>query len=251
MAKEINLFMQDIETVDVDAIDVEIDELIDQTADKPLKKSYAQSFLPDMIPSENSEKENQETQEKQDKQHYFRQKTKIKKVIEALLFSTNEPLTFTKIREITDTIYELKPRVLRDIIDELQNDFISLQMVYRLEEIAEGFLLRTSEEFSPYLNLLYRNKRIEKLSQAAAEVLAIIAYRQPITRPQIDSIRGVDSSGVIQALLERQLVEPLGKLEAPGRPMLFGITKDFLKHFGLKDLGELPKIDAKHAPQAF
>lgn len=125
----------------------------------------------------------------------------------------------------------------------MQNDFISKQLVYRLEEIAQGFLLRTSEEFGPYLNLLYRNKRIEKLSQAAAEVLAIIAYRQPVTRPQIDSIRGVDSTGVLQALLERQLVEPLGKLEAPGRPMLFGITKDFLKHFGLRDLQELPKIE--------
>jgi len=240
MAKEINLFMQDVETVDAEN---------EPIADQPALKTYTQSsFLIDIIPCTNSDKDNRE---KEDKQHFFRQKAKIKKVIEALLFSTNEPLTFTKIREITDTIYELKPRILRDIIDELQNDFICLQMVYRLEEIAEGFLLRTSEEFSPYLNLLYRNKRIEKLSQAAAEVLAIIAYRQPITRPQIDSIRGVDSSGVIQALLERQLVEPLGKLEAPGRPMLFGITKDFLKHFGLKDLGELPKIDAKHTPQTF
>ncbi len=239
MAKEINLFMQDVETVDAEN---------EPIAEQPALKTYTQSsFLNDTVPYTHSEKDNTE----KDKQHFFRQKAKIKKVIEALLFSTNEPLTFTKIREITDTIYELKPRVLRDIIDELQNDFISLQMVYRLEEIAEGFLLRTSEEFSPYLNLLYRNKRIEKLSQAAAEVLAIIAYRQPITRPQIDSIRGVDSSGVIQALLERQLIEPLGKLEAPGRPMLFGITKDFLKHFGLKDLGELPKIDAKHAPQTF
>ncbi len=78
-----------------------------------------------------------------------------------------------------------------------------------------------------------------KLSHAATEVLAIIAYRQPITRPQIDAIRGVDSSGTLTQLLERNLVEPLGKLEAPGRPTLFGTTKEFLKHFGLKDLSEL------------
>lgn len=232
MAKEINLFMQDVETAEVETLE---DVNINVNSEVKIKETYSKDSLPDVYTGENSG-------DFQDKQFYFRQKVKAKRVIEALLFSTNEPLTFTKIREIIDTIYEFKPRVLREIIDELQNDFITKQMVYRLEEIAEGFLLRTSEEFGPYLNLLYRNKRVEKLSQAASEVLAIIAYRQPITRPQIDAIRGVDSSGVIVALLERQLIEPLGKLEAPGRPMLFGITKDFLKHYGLKDLNELPKI---------
>lgn len=226
MAKEINLFMQEVEI---------------KSQEKEEKKPATEGFFPGFFDEKQDSPEKKSL--KEEKEHYFKQKAKVKRVIEALLFSTNEPLSFTKIREITDTIYEFKPRILRELIDELQNDFISKQMVYRLEEIAEGFLLRTSEEFGPYLNLLYRNKRIEKLSQAAAEVLAIIAYRQPITRPQIDSIRGVDSSGTLQALLERQLIEPLGKLEAPGRPTLFGITKDFLKHFGLKSLGELPKLD--------
>jgi segregation and condensation protein B len=232
MVKEINLFLDEVETI------VTADETVDEPVNKPVKKTYTQNFLPGIEDFDHDEK----YLVVDEKQLYFQNKAKAKRVIEALLFSTNEPLSFIKIREITDTIYPFKPRVLKEIIDELQNDFISKQLVYRMEEIAEGYLLRTSEEFGPYLNLLYRNKRIEKLSQAASEVLAIIAYRQPVTRPQIDSIRGVDSSGVLQALLERQLIEPLGKLEAPGRPTLFGITKDFLKHFGLKDLSELPQI---------
>lgn len=236
MVKEINLFLQDVETV--------ASEETVPLAEKPPKKCYTQDFFPGMQDVDAPiKKEEEKNSAKEEEKIFLHNRAKAKRVIEALLFSTNEPLSFVKIREITDTIYPFKPRVLREIIDELQNDFISKQLVYRLEEIAQGFLLRTSEEFGPYLNLLYRNKRIEKLSQAAAEVLAIIAYRQPVTRPQIDSIRGVDSTGVLQALLERQLVEPLGKLEAPGRPMLFGITKDFLKHFGLRDLQELPKIE--------
>ena len=99
--------------------------------------------------------------------------------------------------------------------------------------------MRTCEEYSPFVDLIHRNKRTEKLSQASAEVLAIIAYRQPITRPQIEAIRGVDSSGILQNLLERQLIEPTGKLEAPGRPTLYGTTKDFLQHFGLRSAEEL------------
>lgn len=167
----------------------------------------------------------------------------IKRVIEALLFSSSEPLPFQKIKEITDTIQELPPRALRNIIQTLQDEYVSLQRAFQLEEIAQGFILRTSEKYHTYIELLGRNKRTEKLSQASAEVLAIVAYKQPITRPQIDAIRGVDSSGTVANLLERQLIQVVGKLEAAGRPSLYGITKDFLKHFGLRDLQELPQIE--------
>lgn len=166
----------------------------------------------------------------------------IKNIIEALLFSHSDPLSFQKIREVTDTVYPLKPRVIREILLELQREYMSQKRSFQLEEIAEGFLLRTCEEYSPYIELLLHNKRAEKLSQAAAEVLAIIAYKQPITRPQIDAIRGVDSSGTLHNLLERQLIEPVGKLEVAGRPTLYSITKDFLKHFGMRDLKDLPPL---------
>lgn len=167
----------------------------------------------------------------------------IKRVIEALLFVSSEPLPFHKIREITDTIHPLPPKILRSLLQTLHDEYMVQQRAFRLEEIAQGFILRTREEFSPFIELLGRNKRTEKLSQAAAEALAIIAYKQPITRPQIDAIRGVDSSGIICNLLERQLIQPLGKLEVPGRPTLYGITKEFLHHFGLKDIKELQHLE--------
>lgn len=175
-------------------------------------------------------------------QHEKVMRQKGKRIIEALLFASRDPLPFEKIREIIDTFYAFKPRVLREIIEELQEEYVNQQHAFRLEEIAQGYLMRTCEEYSPFMELLYRNKRAEKLSQASAEVLAIIAYKQPVTRPQIESIRGVDCSGIIQNLLERQLIEPVGKLEVPGRPTLYGITKNFLKHFGLRDLKELPIV---------
>jgi segregation and condensation protein B len=172
---------------------------------------------------------------------------KVKQVIESLLFASSEPIPLNKIREITDEIYSFKPKVLFEIIHELQAEYDFQQRAFCLEEIAQGFILRTRMEFGSFIEQLYRNRRTEKLSQAATEVLAIIAYRQPVTRPQIDAIRGVDSSAVLAALIERQLVESVGKLEAPGRPTLYGITKDFLKHYGLRDLTELPQIAVSFA----
>ncbi len=169
-------------------------------------------------------------------------RSQVKRLIEALLFAGSDPLPFNKIREVADALHPFRPKILRELIDELREDYISLKRGFRLEEIAQGFVLRSCSEYGKYIELLYRNRRTEKLSQASSEVLAIIAYRQPITRPQIDAIRGVDSSGSLQNLLERQLIEPKGKLEAPGRPTLYGITDEFLKYFGLKNVDELPRF---------
>lgn len=167
----------------------------------------------------------------------------IKRVIEALLFASSDPLSLEKIREVVETIHPITPRDLKAIIQAIQDEYYVQKRSFKIEEIAQGFVLRSCEEFHPYIEQLFRNKRAEKLSHAAAEVLAIIAYRQPITRPQIEGIRGVDCSGVLQVLLDRQLVEQVGKLEAPGRPSLYGTTKDFLRHFGLRDVRELPPLN--------
>lgn len=169
----------------------------------------------------------------------------VKRVIEALLFTSNDPISLIKLREITASICPLRPRQLRRIIEELRQEYISQQRAFKLEEIAQGYVLRTHEEYASYIDLFYRQKRGEKLSYASTEVLAIVAYRQPITRPQIDAIRGVDSSGTVTQLLERNLIEPVGRLEAPGRPTLYGTTKEFLKHYGLKDLKELVPANPK------
>lgn len=238
MAKEINLFEQEIEEEEVPT---QTDAAPSTTPTTPTETKIAaapktlsqQPTLPGILENIQAAQRNQQ-QEKFIRQH-------AKRIIEALLFASNEPLPFKKIHEVVDTFHEFKPRIIRDLILELQQEYLSQQRAFRLVEIAQGFLLRTCEEYGPFLEALHRNKRTEKLTQASAEVLAIIAYRQPITRPQIEAIRGVDCSGIVQNLLERQLIEPVGKLEAPGRPTLYSITKDFLKHFGLRDLEELPK----------
>jgi segregation and condensation protein B len=236
MAREINLFDLEIEkTETVVSVQEYPTTSIEQTGSASQNKTKSkQPTLPGILEGIQSAQRTQQ-QEKFIRQH-------AKRIIEALLFSSAEPLSFTKIREIVDTFHPLKPTQLRNLILELQQDYLSQQRAFRLEEIAQGFLLRTCEEYSPFIDSLFRNKRTEKLSQASAEVLAIIAYRQPITRPQIEAIRGVDSSGIMQNLLERQLIEPVGRLEAPGRPNLYGITKEFLSHYGLKDLKDLPSL---------
>lgn len=167
---------------------------------------------------------------------------KAKRIIEALLFAACEPVPMSKICEILETL-SLKPRTIKELIEDLKVEYASQQRAFRLEETASGYVLKTIEEYGIYIEMLFRSKRGEKLSQAAAEVLAIIAYKQPVTRPQIDALRGVDSSGIIQNLLERQLIEPSGKLEAPGRPTVYSITQHFLTHFGLRNLSELPTLN--------
>jgi segregation and condensation protein B len=210
MSKELNFFENEVETI-----------IVDSPQDTSLNPSEENLDAADW------------NSINQQLQHH------LKRVVEALLFASPDPLPLTKIREVTDTILPLRPRQLRHILDELKQDYLAQQRAFKLEEIAQGYVLRTYEEYAPYLDILHRQKRGEKLSHASTEVLAIIAYRQPITRPQIDAIRGVDSSGTVMQLLERQLIEPVGKLEAPGRPTLYGTTREFLKHFGLKDLTEL------------
>lgn len=219
MSKEINLFEAETET--------ETDENVLQGTAETLKAISK--------PKSQLEWDFQERQERLLKQH-------AKRIIEALFFASSEPLPFSKIREVVDSFHPFKPKTVQELINDLKCDYLSQQRAFRIEEIADGFILRTCEEYHPYIDLLYRNKRTEKLSQAALETLAIIAYKQPITRPQIEAVRGVDSSGIVQSLLDRQLIEAVGKLEAPGRPTLYGITQEFLKHFGLKDLQELPQI---------
>ena len=169
---------------------------------------------------------------------------KGKRIIEALLFASNEPLSFNRIRDIIEVKHPIKPRHLKQALTDLRDDYIQQDRAFRLEEVGNGYLLRSCEEYSIFIDQIYRNRRTEKLSHAATEVLAIIAHRQPITRPQIDAIRGVDSSGTVAALVERGLIEGVGRLEAPGRPTLYGVTQDFLKYFGLKTAGDLPVEEA-------
>lgn len=171
----------------------------------------------------------------------------IKKILEALLFSSSEPLPFQKIKEIVNSTYPIRSQELMKILQDLKKEFHTQKRGVQIDEIAHGFLLRTVEEVHPFVEMLHQDKRGEKLSKAAMEVLAIISYKQPITRAEVEKIRGVDSSGTISSLLERELIEIVGKLEAPGRPSQYGITLRFLKHFGLKSAEDLGGFFKKQA----
>lgn len=164
------------------------------------------------------------------------------RIIESLLFSSSEPIPLRKLKDLLDPLYPFTTEEVRELVATLAKEYAEQHRAFQLEEISKGFLLRTRPEFGSYIQQLVKSSRPEKLSHAALEVLAIIVYRQPITRPQIDELRGVDSSGIVSSLLERELIEQAGKLEVAGRPTLYAVTTHFLKHFGLKDHKDLPPI---------
>jgi len=167
----------------------------------------------------------------------------IKRILEALLFSTSEAVPLEKLREVITAAYPIKSRELEKLIEELAQDYKREGRAFQIDEIAGGYLLRTAPPMRPYVEQLYQDRRGEKLSQAATEVLAVVAFRSPITRREIEKIRGVDCSGTVAALIERGLIEPVGRKEAPGRPLQYGVTKQFLQHFGLKDLSALTVLE--------
>lgn len=173
-------------------------------------------------------------------EHREETRGQLKRIIEAVLFASPDPIPFKKIRELIDSIEVHKPQEVKELMDELANEYDIDQRAFRLEEIAQGYVLRSRPEFSIYLDLVFKNKKVERLSSSATEVLAIIAYRQPMTRPQLESIRGVDSSGVVASLLERELIETKGKAEVAGRPTLYGTTAKFLQYYGLNKVNDLP-----------
>lgn len=167
----------------------------------------------------------------------------LKKVIESLLFVSDKPLLN---REIKAVIKEELPEnvKLEDIMQEMQQEYVQLNRAYELKFVADGWTFATKPEYSPWIKKLLKEKTILKLSPSAMEVLAIIAYKQPITRAEIDTVRGVDSGGVIDTLTDRKFIKIVGRKETLGRPLLYGTTQEFLRHFGLSHLSELPVIEA-------
>jgi len=167
-----------------------------------------------------------------------------KRVIEALLFASQDPITLRKISDLTSEIHTFEKKELKEMIAELQEEYEKEQRAFRIDEIAQGFAIRSKPEYGHYIEMLYKSRKPDRITHAQAEVLAIVAYKQPITRAQVEEVRGVDCTSQLQALMEKDLVEQVGKLEVPGRPTLYGVTKTFLTHFGLKDLKNLPKLEA-------
>jgi len=165
----------------------------------------------------------------------------LKRVVEALLFASKEPLKIKKIAEIIGD--GVAASDIRRAIRELQDEYEQTGRSFGIVEVARGYQLRSRPEFSEYVRKLYKIERSENLSVAALETLAIIAYRQPITRAEIEHIRGVNVEGVLRTLLSKRFIKVVGHKQVPGRPLLYGTSEEFLKHFGLRSLADLPKLD--------
>jgi segregation and condensation protein B len=164
---------------------------------------------------------------------------KLKAVLESLLLAAGEPVTLA---QLANALEEVPRDRIRRTLNEMAAEYASSGRGFVLEEIAGGYQLRTSSEHAVYVRRLL-SSRPPRLSRPLLETLAIVAYRQPITRPELEQLRGVDSGGVLDTLLERNLIRIAGRKEAPGRPIMYTTTPDFLELFGLKDLESLPDLE--------
>ncbi len=170
--------------------------------------------------------------------------SQLKARLEAVLFSSDEPLRFDRLL----VLFEVEATALRQALQELMVEYAQENRGVVLQEVAGGFQIRTRAEYAPWI-LKLNKTRVTRLSKAATESLAIIAYRQPVTRAEIEYLRGVDSGGVVRMLMEKQLVKIVGKKDVPGRPLLYGTSRHFLEFFGLKDLTELPNLQEFADPE--
>ena len=168
----------------------------------------------------------------------------LKSILESLLFVSTEPLVLDQL----DRVLMLQGQELVDkervvaMMQKLQEEYREMGRGLQLVEVAGGYQLTTRPENAPWVKQLHAVRTASRLSRPALETLAIVTYRQPVTTPEIEAIRGVDCSGVLKTLLERRLIKIVGRKEAVGKPMLYGTTQDFLQHFGLRDLSELPPL---------
>ena len=165
----------------------------------------------------------------------------IKTIIEGLLFVADEPLSLEKMAQAFEE--EISPERLARLVDELINDYEEMGRAFVLRPVAGGFQFRTRPEISSYALRLMDKKSPARLSRAALETLAIIAYRQPVLKAEVEKIRGVDAGGMIKTLLEKELVRVVGRKDLPGRPIAYGTTKKFLETFDLPSLEALPSME--------
>ncbi len=162
----------------------------------------------------------------------------LKAIIESLLFASDTPLTVDKIK----AILEVKDRnAVQDALKSLAEDCDSQERGFFLREVAGGYQLRTRPEYRQWVRRM-KQSRPARLSRAAMETLAIIAYKQPVLRTDVEHLRGVDSGGILRTLLEKGIIRVLGRKDLPGRPMVYGTTKRFLEVFDMKDLSDLPTL---------
>ena len=160
-------------------------------------------------------------------------------ILEAMLFVSQDPLSPARLASVLGEVSQADlERAIQVLREDLERPGRGLQLV----EVAGGYRIMTRPDYAPWLKRLEKVKVAPKVSRSALETLAIIAYKQPVVRGEIEQIRGVETSGVLRTLLERKLVRIVGRKEVPGRPIMYGTTKVFLEHFGLRDLAQLPPL---------
>jgi segregation and condensation protein B len=163
---------------------------------------------------------------------------KNRAILEALLFASGEPLTIAAITKATG----LAEHEIRSILAQLMTEYRDRNSGLIIVEIAEGYEILTDPELAAWIRKMKNISSTGKLSQPSLETLSIIAYKQPITKLEVDQLRGVNSDAAVKSLLDKRLIKIVGKKETPGRPYLYSTTKEFLQYFGLKNLGELPAV---------
>jgi len=163
----------------------------------------------------------------------------LHRMVEALLFASDVPLTLDRLKDILDGTGKLE---IRKAITQLTNLYDESGSSIKIIEIAGSYQLVSREEYATHIHKLFKGKTTPRLTQRALETLAIVSYKQPITKHEIESIRGVNVDGVMKTLLERNLVKIEGRQKAPGSPLLYGTSKFFLQYFGLNSLADLPKL---------
>lgn len=165
-----------------------------------------------------------------------------KAALEALLFASEKPLALGEIRQAFDA--DLSEADILSALNGLKQDYESQNRGFKLFEIAGGYQLVSDPRFADTLKKFYQSRIKKRLSRAALETLSVVAYRQPVTRADVEFIRGVNIDGALKSLLEKNLVKSAGRKDVPGRPMLYETTKEFLEHFGLKSLEDLSLLKA-------
>lgn len=163
----------------------------------------------------------------------------LRETIEVLLFSSDTPLTLKRMQIFARGIPQ---KEILEAIDHLNLEYSSTGRIFEIRALAGGYQMVTRKEFGDLARQFLKHRTIPRLTPAALETLAIIAYQQPITRLRIEEVRGVDVSGVLQTLLERRVIRITGRDKGIGRPLLYGTTDEFLRYFGLNDLADLPNL---------
>lgn len=170
--------------------------------------------------------------------------TRLSSVIEALIFASDEPIPATKIRDIiveNEEQIEINEDTVQNFVDKLNDRYDENGISFRIERLGGGYTFVTNSKYHYWLSVFQHENAYRKLSQSAIETLAIVAYRQPITKPEVDQIRGVDSGYILRQLMEKALIEVAGRADSPGKPLLYKTSKYFLQHFGINSVDELPK----------